>query len=80
MTNPLDRVTVTTSTRGVGREAILTMIDEMNASRARCGIRQRYEPVEFKGELSMRFTLLESGVSSTAPSPIYTGPRLAHAQ
>jgi len=67
----MPKLTESVSTQGVGREAIFALINEMNASRASKGIRQRYRPVVSGGELTMVFDLLPSHLDSNAPSPEY---------
>lgn len=56
---------------GVGRRAILELIDEMNEQRAARGIRQRYEPTLKHGELSMKYAMLPHGTPSNARSRAY---------
>lgn len=56
---------------GVGRRAILELIDEMNDMRAARGIRQRYEPTLRHGELSMKYASLPHGTPDNARSRAY---------
>lgn len=58
----------------MNRDAIYALINEMNANRARRWIRQRYQPTEKDGELTMEFVLLDRSLKANHPSPIYGGP------
>lgn len=61
------------SSGGVGRQAILQLIDEMNEARARIGIRERYRPVTNKGVVTMELRPLDPKLASHTPSPTFAG-------
>lgn len=77
--NPFDNARNDYDSRAqIGRDGLLSFLDEMNEKRARAGIRQRYRPVENeKDELTAEFWYIPRDESPHSRGPIYCGPRLA---
>lgn len=81
MANPFDgRREPDVSGQQIGEHGLLAFIDDLNSRRAQLGVNQRYRPVRIKGQLTAEWHYLPRGSSPHAASPVYSAPRLVHAQ